>query len=188
MHVNIQRICVATDFSPTAEHAVHYAAGLADKYGAELHLLHVLQDPEVLVSHPDLTQQNERVKSYLSQLEQQSSHTGLEQGFVVTEVEETPEAIKAMYDTVQKQFDDQPRDEWWERLKIYRAVRYGKPVSEIGRYVHVNQIDLLVMGTQGRTGLKRLLMGSVAERVVRACPCPVLTVHEPGERQFVFED
>ena len=48
-------------------------------------------------------------------------------------------------------------------------------------------VDLIVIGTQGRKGVSRLLLGSVAERVVRAAPCPVLTVHHP-EREFVHPE
>jgi len=48
-------------------------------------------------------------------------------------------------------------------------------------------VDLIVIGTHGRKGVSRLLLGSVAERVVRAAPCPVLTVHHP-EREFVHPE
>jgi nucleotide-binding universal stress UspA family protein len=52
-----------------------------------------------------------------------------------------------------------------------------EPASEILRYATSNNIDLIVMGTHGRTGLARAALGSVAETVVRAASCPVLTVH-----------
>ena len=52
-----------------------------------------------------------------------------------------------------------------------------EPASEILRYAKSNDIDLIVMGTHGRTGLVRAALGSVAETVVRAASCPVLTVH-----------
>ena len=52
-----------------------------------------------------------------------------------------------------------------------------EPASEILRYAKSNDIDLIVMGTHGRTGLARAALGSVAETVVRAASCPVLTVH-----------
>ena len=52
-----------------------------------------------------------------------------------------------------------------------------EPASEILRYAESNNINLIVMGTHGRTGLARAALGSVAETVVRAAPCPVLTVH-----------
>jgi nucleotide-binding universal stress UspA family protein len=51
------------------------------------------------------------------------------------------------------------------------------PASEILRYAKSANIDLIVIGTHGRTGLARVVLGSVAEAVVRAAPCPVLTVH-----------
>ncbi len=70
---------------------------------------------------------------------------------------------------------------------MLRAIRYGKPADEICRYARKQSIDLLVLGTHGRTGLKHLLVGSVAERVVRVGPCPVLTVRQ-HEHNFVVED
>jgi nucleotide-binding universal stress UspA family protein len=65
------------------------------------------------------------------------------------------------------------------------TTRPGHPVVEILRYAKAEAIDLIVMGTHGRGKLAHLLMGSVAERVVRLAPCPVLTVHHP-QREFVL--
>jgi nucleotide-binding universal stress UspA family protein len=56
-----------------------------------------------------------------------------------------------------------------------RLVR-GKPIPEILRVAHESQCDLIVMGTHGATGLRRLLMGSVAEGVARKAPCPVISM------------
>ncbi len=53
---------------------------------------------------------------------------------------------------------------------------FGVPADEIIEYANRNDVDLIVMGTHGRTGLTRLLMGSVAEAVVRRAECPVLTL------------
>jgi nucleotide-binding universal stress UspA family protein len=55
----------------------------------------------------------------------------------------------------------------------------GDPVKEILHVAEKNGCDLIVMGTHGRTGVKRLLMGSVAEKVSRESPCPVMTVKSP---------
>ena len=72
-------------------------------------------------------------------------------------------------------------------LKPECAMRIGKPAEEIVRYAREHKIDLVVMGTHGREGVARVLMGSVAEIVVRRCGCPVLTVHHP-EHEFVLPD
>ncbi|MBI4637731.1 MAG: universal stress protein [Candidatus Rokubacteria bacterium] len=62
----------------------------------------------------------------------------------------------------------------------------GGPAREIIRYAQSHAIDLIVLGTHGRTGWSRALLGSVAERVVRWAPCPVLTVpREPAATQAV---
>lgn len=55
---------------------------------------------------------------------------------------------------------------------------FGFPAGSLVGYAAANDIDLIVMGTHGRSGASRLLLGSVAEAVVRAASCPVLTVHE----------
>jgi universal stress protein A len=61
------------------------------------------------------------------------------------------------------------------------------PAEAIVRYAHRMGITLIVMGTHGRTGFEHMLVGSVAERVVRTAPCPVLTVRRP-EREFIRPD
>ena len=61
------------------------------------------------------------------------------------------------------------------------------PADEIVKYAQSEGIDLIVMGTHGRPGLAHFLMGSVAEKVVRMAPCPVLTLRHP-EREFVVAD
>jgi len=73
-------------------------------------------------------------------------------------------------------------------LRLERRVEQGIPVSEILRVAQETKADLIVMGTHGRTGLRRLLMGSVAEQVVRRAPCPVLTVKTPFPETVPAED
>jgi nucleotide-binding universal stress UspA family protein len=65
-----------------------------------------------------------------------------------------------------------------DRLRPEYALRIGTPADEIGRYADARDVDLIIMGTHGRTGVAHLLMGSVAERVVRTAPCPVLLVRD----------
>jgi universal stress protein A len=70
------------------------------------------------------------------------------------------------------------------RVKIEFWIEWGRPVDEITRYATEHAIDLISMGTHGRGGIERLVLGSVAEHVVRHAPCPVLTVHS-RERDFI---
>ena len=67
--------------------------------------------------------------------------------------------------------------------KIVRVTHQRPPFVEIVRYAKENEIDLIIMGTHGRSGLSHVLLGSVAERVVRKAPCPMLTV-QPSDHQF----
>lgn len=75
--------------------------------------------------------------------------------------------------------------EWQAGKRVVRATSEGPPFLAIIRYAKTNDIDMIVMGTHGRAGLKHVLMGSVAERVVCKAPCPVLTVR-PGGHEFVM--
>lgn len=72
----------------------------------------------------------------------------------------------------------------WSIRKITRVVQWGIPWRAITSFAEEAEIDLIVLGTHGRSGLSHLFLGSVAERVVRAAPCPVLTVRPEGH-QFV---
>jgi nucleotide-binding universal stress UspA family protein len=63
-----------------------------------------------------------------------------------------------------------------EGVNLETVVLEGKPTAEIVRFASENEIDLIVIGTQGKRGFERLLLGSVAEHVVRSAPCKVLVV------------
>jgi len=63
-----------------------------------------------------------------------------------------------------------------EKNRLTLVVRKGVPADEITRYAQAEGIDLIVMATHGRTGMRHIMMGSVAERVLRQCSIPVLTV------------
>ena len=68
-------------------------------------------------------------------------------------------------------------------VRLVRWLRQGDAADEIVRLAAEGDFDLVVMGTHGRGGLARLVMGSVAERVLRAAACPVLTVKAPFRRE-----
>ena len=72
------------------------------------------------------------------------------------------------------------RDTLGDRVPVVIASAPGAPAEAIVRYAAANKISLVVVGTHGRTGFSRALLGSVAERVVRTAPCPVLTVPPPA--------
>jgi len=69
---------------------------------------------------------------------------------------------------------------------VIRNVCEGRPAAEIIRYAKENEIDLIVMGTHGYTGLEHVVLGSVAEYVVRRAPCPVLTVHPEHNKSTIL--
>lgn len=66
-----------------------------------------------------------------------------------------------------------------DRVPCEHHLITGDPPGAIARFAEEQQIDFIVMGTHGRTGLSRLLMGSVAEAVIRKAPCPVITFKQP---------
>jgi len=82
-------------------------------------------------------------------------------------------------DTIRKMLDDvKPTD---PNVRVVRRLEIGDPATEIVRVAKEEKVDMIVMGTHGRTGLLRLLMGSVAELVVRRAPCSVLAVRQPEQ-------
>ena len=89
----------------------------------------------------------------------------------------------AAYDRLRQLLTEEELNE----LQPACAMRIGEPADEIVRYAHEHAVDLTVMGTHGREGVMRAVLGSVAETVVRRASCPVLTVHHP-EHEFVVVD
>jgi nucleotide-binding universal stress UspA family protein len=75
--------------------------------------------------------------------------------------------------------------QWSAGRRVVQSVVEGSPKVEIVRYARQHAVDLIVLATHGRSGLAHILIGSVAESVVRTAPCPVLTVRPEGH-QFVM--
>ena len=142
------RILVPTDFSPPSDAALEYARAVASRFGASLHLLHVVDDPYRAAYATEV---------YVPELE------GLRDVLLANAVAELKNRL---------QVSDV------RELRATTAAVIGMPSSSIVEYAGLHDIDLIIMGTHGRGGMSHLLMGSVAERVVRTAPCPVLTVRE----------
>lgn len=94
-----------------------------------------------------------------------------------------PDYYQQMVDSAGSELDKLPGETCNFEGPLVRHILEGVPFVEIIRYARKNTIDMIIMGTHGRSGLSNLLIGSVAENVVRKAPCPVLTVH-PDEHQF----
>ncbi len=146
------RILVPMDFSAPSDAALEYARTVATRFGASLHLLHVAEDPYRSVYTTDV---------FVPEIE------GLRDGILDS-------ALGRLEDRVS------PQDVSGRHTTIDAVI--GTPAWSIVDYAGAHDIDLIVMGTHGRGGMSHLLMGSVAERVVRTAPCPVLIVRGPGKR------
>jgi nucleotide-binding universal stress UspA family protein len=86
--------------------------------------------------------------------------------------------------TVVRESLDKLAGEQFRGVSVKCLVREGAPFYEILTCARENDVDLIIMGTHGRGIIAHMLMGSVAEKVVRKAPCPVLTVRDP-EHEFV---
>lgn len=147
--IELKRILVPTDFSEFSQQAVRYGCELANRFSADLHLLHIAQDAYPVIPEAGMLT--------------------VSQGDYMARVIEI--ATKMLGDVPDSSLYSRP---------VTRAVEVGVPFVEIVRYARDRQMDLIVMSTHGRTGLVHMLMGSVAEKVVRKAPCPVLTIRPKG--------
>lgn len=147
--ITLKKILVPTDFSKHSIKAVQYAAELANKFEAEVHLLHVvdaipmtdgLYIPPVAKSEIDAN--------------------------VTRELEGV--SVKPLNES-----------------KVTRSHVDGRPFVEVIRYASNNEIDLIVLGTHGRGAVAHMLLGNVAEKVVRKASCPVLVVRDE-QHDFVM--
>ena len=155
--MQLKHVLVATDFSEAADAALAYGREFARTFGATLHVLHVADDVYARLGGD----------SYVADLPdlQRDVEASARRRLRELLVDNDPNPLPA-------------------RAVVVTAS--ATPVAIVD-YVRKAHIDLVVVGTHGRSGVARLLMGSVAERVVRTAPCPVLTMRRP-EHDFVTPD
>lgn len=155
--IDLTTVLIATDFGASSDNALRYGRTLARTFGGTLHVLHVVDDV------------------YGRGLEAES-------------MEFWPDA--------QHQAEEDAAKHLAERVTPDDSRRFGdrsvtmcsaNPADAIVAYARKAGATLIVMGTHGADGAKRPGLGSVAERVVHAAPCPVLTVKDP-ETEFVKPD
>ena len=156
--IALKHILVATDFSEPSDAALTYGRALARTFKATLHVVHIIDGPSAVVYGAE--------------------------AYAVS----MPEIQAQIEAAARAQLDDLLRDNDPQPLPVRRVLLTASaPAAAIVDYAGREQIDLIVTGTHGRGGVAHLLMGSVAERVVRTAPCPVLTVRHP-EHEFVIPD
>ncbi len=135
-----------TDFSTEAEKAAKMAIKLCGKLDAKLDVLHVIDDTHVALLYTHPIVQDEPLHEKIRE-----------------------RAIKDLDEYVEKIRQDYP-------VKSTLELCHGNAAAKICEFAEENKADWIVMSTHGRTGVKRLFLGSIAERVLRTAPCPVLTL------------
>lgn len=147
----MKRILVPTDFSEEAHHAYEVAVAIARKAGAGIKLLHVVENVSYSPSFSatgDVLTGNNMQQVYVLQL---------------------IEAMKVQMNKFVKSVDHQG-------VPVVQELDVDRPISKIKRTIQEDNVDLVVMGSKGSSGLDEFLIGSNTEKVVRTAECPVLTV------------
>ena len=149
---DIKKILFATDFSDNSRYALTFAISFAQKYDAMLYVLHVIQQP----SYP----------------------LGMYAEISFDAMDKFSQSIS---EAVQKEMQTLKEKDLQGCPKYECLIVHGTPFLEILRTAREKNVELIVVGTHGRTGLDHVLFGSTAEKVVRRAPCPVLSVRLPGK-------
>jgi len=151
--MNIKRILVPVDFSGNSLRALEYAIDLARPFKSELTVLNVVEP--IYYATPEFTGGG----AAITQLVEEQSRVSREQ-------------LRRLAQKFGKR-----------RIKLRALIQTGSPHQVIVDTARKIRADLIVMSTHGRTGVSHLLLGSVAERVVRAATCPVLTLRAGQPRR-----
>jgi len=148
-----ERILYCTDFSENSRPAGRFAQEYAKAFGADLHLLHVIQSWEGFPTYQDYFKDEVRK--------------------IIQSVEQSVLAELGAW-----------ADEFSQNLEnVTTHSRMGIPAREIVHLADEQSIDLIVMGTRGRTGLAHVLLGSVAENVLKTANCPVMVVRAGSQAE-----
>ena len=155
--IALKHVLVATDFSEPSEVALTYGRHFARNFGATLHVMHVVENVMARFAA-------DAYPVLLPDLQKEVEDAGQKRLMAAL----TPDDLTELH-----------------ALPVIRTS--AAPAAAIVEYAKDADIDLIIMGTHGRGAVAKLLMGSVAERVVRMAGCPVLTVRHP-EHEFVLPD
>jgi nucleotide-binding universal stress UspA family protein len=156
--INLTNILVATDFGEAAGAALIYGGALARHFTATLHVVHVVGNVTSM------------------------AYGGA--GPIAT----LPQIQREIEDAAREQLNGLTVDLEGARLPMRRILLASeRPAEALAEYALEARVNLLVTGTHGRGVVGHLLLGSVAERIVRIAPCPVLTVRHP-QQEFIVAD
>jgi nucleotide-binding universal stress UspA family protein len=148
----MKTILVPTDFSEQAQYALDLAYGVAKKSSATVKLLNVVEAPH---------------GTSFNAMGEVTAPDGMDSMFFA-------QLLKRQKDNLAKLVKN-PK---YEDINVEGEVEVGNPYESISRTITDHQVDLVIMGTQGSSGLEEMLVGSNTEKVVRRAKCPVLTVKE----------
>jgi universal stress protein A len=150
----LRKILVPVDHSNCSRAALEYALFLAERFDAKIEVLHVVETPPDGEEHT-VVKPDTGEEELLSELLMQQGKKA-EAEFLAPFVH-------------------------GRKIPIARSLLTGRPAKVIVTAAADREADLIVMGTHGRSGFDRLIMGSVTERVLRSAPCPVVVVRQPDE-------
>lgn len=151
----IKKILFPADGSKCSDKAFRYALEIAEKFGAELVIINVMDSR--IVASAEMAYLDEK---FLNMVQQNAK------------------------DEANKIFSRLGRECQQAGIKYSSQMLSGIPFEQIIDFATDNKVDIIIMGTHGRTGLARMLLGSTAEKVIRKAHCPVLTVR-PDECDFL---
>lgn len=144
---NVKKILAPIDFSEISMEAMRGAMELAKDVGAEVHLAHIIAPHHTFIPLP-----------------------------LATNAEQSRELVReaAMLEQAEQELNRIKKDEFGDSPKVVTFAEVGHPTQKLVDYAKRNEIDLIMLATHGRTGAEHLVIGSVAEKLVRYAPCSVL--------------
>jgi nucleotide-binding universal stress UspA family protein len=152
---DIKKILAPTDLSDVSARGLKYACSLAKDFGAEVIIINVIKVDELMSVFRQLqdTQIARWEQANVLQARLVDRHRELLDEFVKQQVPEVGSDLNAR-----------------------KVVEVGEPYATLVEWAKKEQVDVIVMSTHGRTGMPRMMLGSVTEKVLRSSPCPVLAI------------
>ena len=142
-----KKVLFCTDFSGNADDAFEYAYGVAKRDRGFLYILHVVPD---------------------------NPHQAYVEGYLDAEAAE--QIQRAIREDLERNYRERYASKMAKGVSFEVVTKSGREAEEILEFAKKEQVDLIVMGTHGRTGMEHVFFGSVAEKVIRHSPIPVLVI------------